>query len=79
MPVHDVQLVNNDLSGMGEEHCNHTIREWNPYWEVDLGSMNTISEVLVWNRQDSPPDTAYVHRMCRMHTLTNHTWRSPGP
>ena len=44
---------------MGEDLCNHTLREWNPYWEVDLGSMNIISEVKVWNREDSPDDKAY--------------------
>ena len=53
------QCVNNNVSGMGEHLCNHTLREWNPYWEVDLGSVNIISEVKVWNREDSPEDTAY--------------------
>ena len=46
-PSNPSQLVNNDLGGMGEERCNHTIREWNAYWEVDLGCMNIISEVQV--------------------------------
>ena len=53
------QLVSGDVCGMGETHCNHTVREWNPYWEVDLGTMSVISEVKVWNREDSPADKAY--------------------
>jgi hypothetical protein len=44
------QLVNNVLSGMGEDRCNHTLKEWNPFWEVDLGSQCIIAEIRVRHR-----------------------------
>ena len=52
-------LVNGDRSGQGLEKCNHTMREWYPFVEIDLGSVNIISEIHVWNREDSPVDSAY--------------------
>jgi hypothetical protein len=52
-------LINGDQSGQGLEKCNHTMREWYPFVEIDLGCVNIVSEIHVWNREDSPVDSAY--------------------
>ncbi len=35
-----------------ESTFNHTQKENNPWWEVDLGSIKNIKEVKIWNRGD---------------------------
>jgi len=42
----------NTNGNYGRLSCSHTRRTNNPWWNVDLGQVRTISRVIVWNRQD---------------------------
>mmetsp|Transcript_32208 Transcript_32208/g.51257 ORF Transcript_32208/g.51257 Transcript_32208/m.51257 type:complete len:1524 (+) Transcript_32208:142-4713(+) len=50
--------VNGDTCGNGEHMCIHTQVDSQPFWEVDLGRICVIERIQLWNREDSPPDSA---------------------
>eukprot|EP01029_Cantina_marsupialis_P001211 TRINITY_DN109910_c0_g1_i1.p1 TRINITY_DN109910_c0_g1~~TRINITY_DN109910_c0_g1_i1.p1 ORF type:complete len:1320 (+),score=436.55 TRINITY_DN109910_c0_g1_i1:137-4096(+) len=48
--------VTGSTDGSGEGHCCHTQIDYQPWWQVDLGSDAVIEEIKVWNRADEPID-----------------------
>lgn len=52
-PAHFGNDGNTD-GDFAKKSVTHSAEELNPWWEVDLGSPQTISRVVVWNRTDNP-------------------------
>ena len=44
--------VDGTVSGNGEALVTHTLSEANAWWQVDLGSLQAINAIRVWNRTD---------------------------
>ncbi len=48
--------MNGDTDGIGLRRATSTQQDGQSWWEVDLGALATIEQVLLWNRVDQPQD-----------------------
>ena len=52
IPTADKAVDGNSASNFTYQSCTHTNEEHRPWWVVDLGAKNLVSEVVITNRGD---------------------------
>jgi hypothetical protein len=55
--------------------CFHTELEQQPWWRVDLGKPQPVTEVLVYNRLDDDPAARRAAHLCLSLSDNDETWR----
>jgi Ca2+-binding EF-hand superfamily protein len=50
------RAVDGDCESNEMHKLSHTQREPNPWWEIDLGRLCSLTRIVVWNRSDMPAD-----------------------
>jgi len=51
--------VDGNTEGQDSSCCISTLREGQPWWQVDLGQYSVIQTIKIWNRIDEPPDKSF--------------------
>ena len=52
IPTADKAVDGNSASNFTYQSCTHTNEQYHPWWAVDLGAKNLVSEVVITNRGD---------------------------
>ena len=80
------KAIDNEISGFGMKKCASTQQDAQAWWEIDLGANCNIEQIKIWNRTDSPHDSAspadfYTRRLfpCWVMVSVDPFERSVGP
>ncbi len=67
---------NTDGHYFNAQSTSHTETESNPWWEVDLGAVQRVDQIVIWNRNDSPDIGSRLNgvRVILLDAQRNPTW-----
>ncbi len=64
------RVIDGSTNGIyGERSVSHTYLETKPWWQVDLGSMYSLENIVIWNRTDCCQD-----RLSNFHVSVMDNW-----